>query len=366
MSDSDRILNFGAGPGVLPEPVLLAAQRDLWNVAASGIGIAEHSHRGKVFDAVIAEAERECRDLASIGDEYDVLFLQGGASLQFAMVPMNFLPQDGTADYLVTGVWSEKAVKEASIFGKVHEAASSKDRNHCYIPSPDAIRYSGTPAYVHFTSNNTIYGTQWRSEPVPPAGIPLICDASSDIFSRPIEIPRYGLIYAGAQKNLGPSGVTLVIIRKDLVEKGPKTLPTMLQYRTFAKEKSLYNTPPTFGVYMMGQVFRWIREQGGLAAMEQLNEEKARILYDYLDQSRVFRGTADPEARSRMNVCFRALSEEQEKAFLAEAARRGFEGLKGHRAIGGIRASIYNAMPKSGCEALVSFMREFEKANPGG
>lgn len=362
---SDRIFNFGAGPGVLPEPVLHAAQRDLWNVASSGIGIAEHSHRGKVFDAIIEEAERECRELGSIGDEYDVLFLQGGASLQFAMVPMNFLPQGGTADYLVTGVWSEKAVKEASLFGTVHEAGSSKDRNHCYIPPADSIHYSASPAYVHFTSNNTIYGTQWRTEPVPPAGAPLICDASSDIFSRPIDISRYGLIYAGAQKNLGPSGVTLVIIRKGLVEKGPKSVPTMLQYRTFAKEKSLYNTPPTFGVYMMGQVFRWIREQGGLAAMAELNEDKARVLYDYLDSSRTFRGTADIEARSRMNVCFRAATEELETAFLAEAARRGFEGLKGHRAIGGIRASIYNAMPRSGCEALVSFMREFEDAHPG-
>ncbi|HEU4830403.1 MAG TPA: 3-phosphoserine/phosphohydroxythreonine transaminase [Gemmatimonadales bacterium] len=363
---SDRIFNFGAGPGVLPESVLHAAQRDLWNVASSGIGIAEHSHRGKVFDAVIAEAERECRELGSIGDEYEVLFLQGGASLQFAMVPMNFLSGDATADYIVTGVWSEKAVKEAALFGKVHEAGSSKDRNHCYIPSPGAIHYSGSPVYVHYTSNNTIYGTQWRTEPVPPAGVPLVCDASSDIFSRPIDVSRYALIYAGAQKNLGPSGVTLVIIRKDLVEKGSKSLATMLQYRTFAKNKSLYNTPPTFGVYMMGQVFRWIREQGGLAAMEAINEEKARILYDYLDGSRAFRGTADPEARSRMNVCFRLGSEALEKAFLAEAARRGFEGLKGHRAIGGIRASIYNAMPKSGCEALVAFMREFEKANPRG
>ena len=363
---SERIFNFGAGPGVLPEPVLRDAQRDIWNVAGSGIGIMEHSHRGKVFDAIAQEAERECRDLAGIGDEYDVLFLQGGASLQFAMVPMNFLPKGATADYLVTGVWSEKAVKEAKLFGTVHEAASSADRKFTYIPDAGAIRYSERPAYVHLTTNNTIYGTQWRAEPVPPAGVPLIVDASSDIFSRPIDIARYGLIYAGAQKNLGPSGVTLLIIRKDLVEKGPKTLPTMLQYRTFSKEKSLYNTPPTFGVYMMGQVFRWIREQGGLAAMAELNEAKARIIYDYLDQSRVFRGTADPEARSRMNVCFRARSEDEEKAFLAEAARRGFEGLKGHRAIGGIRASIYNAMPKSGCEALVSFMREFEKANPAG
>jgi phosphoserine aminotransferase len=363
---NDRIFNFGAGPGTLPEPVLKAAQRDIWNVAGSGIGIAEHSHRGKVFDAIIQGAEKECRELAGIPDDYHVLFLQGGASLQFAMVPMNLLPRDRTADYLVTGVWSEKAVKEAKLYGTVHEAASSKDRNHCYIPAAGAIRYSERPAYVHFTSNNTIYGTQWPAEPVPPAGVPLICDASSDIFSRPIDVAKYGLVYAGAQKNLGPSGVTLVIIRKDLAEAGPKELPTMLQYRTYAKDHSLYNTPPTFGVYMMGEVFKWIRERGGLAAMQAANEEKAQVLYDYLDTSRLFRGTADPEARSRMNVCFRATTEELEKEFLADAARRGFEGLKGHRAIGGIRASIYNAMPKAGCEALVAFMREFEQAHPAG
>lgn len=362
---TDRIFNFGAGPGVLPEPVLKAAQRDLWNIASSGIGIAEHSHRGKVFEKVIADTERACRDLAGISDDYDVLFLQGGASLQFAMVPMNFLPKERTADYIVTGVWSEKAVEEAKRFGQIHEAASSKDRNHCYIPAPAAIRYSASPVYVHFTTNNTIYGTQWRTEPVPPAGVPLIADASSDIFSRPIDVAKYGFIYAGAQKNLGPSGVTLVIVRKDLVERGSDTLPTMLQYRTYAKAHSLYNTPPTFGVYMVGEVLRWIQGQGGLAAMAQLNEEKARILYDYLDGSRLFRGTADPEARSRMNVCFRAATEAIEKEFLAEAAKRGFDGLKGHRAIGGIRASIYNAMPKAGCEALVAFMREFEKAHPG-
>src|SRR5690606_34700697 len=266
---SDRIFNFGAGPGTLPEPVLTAARRDLWNIAGSGIGIAEHSHRGKVFDAVIAEAEQDCRELAGIPDEYDVLFLQGGASMQFAMVPMNFLPEGKTADYLVTGVWSEKAVKEARAFGTVHEACSSKDRNHCYIPPADATSFSAAPVYAHFTTNNTIYGTQWHSEPVPPAGVPLIADASSDIFSRPLEIARYGMIYAGAQKNLGPSGVTLIIMRKDLVEQGAASLPTMLQYRTHAKNRSLYNTPPTFGIYMMGQVFKWIRERGGLEAMRE-------------------------------------------------------------------------------------------------
>ena len=360
---SDRIYNFGAGPGILPEPVLKSAQRDIWNVRGSGMGIMEHSHRGKVFDAIITEAERECRELAGIGDEFDVLFLQGGASLQFAMVPMNLLPKGATADYLVTGVWAEKAVTEARLLGTVHEAASSKDRNHCYIPRPEAIRYSGSPAYVHITTNNTIYGTQWRQEPAPPAGVPLVADASSDIYSRPIDVTKYGLIYAGAQKNLGPSGVVLVLIRKDLVEGGPRDLPTMLQYRTHAKERSLYNTPPTFGIYVMGEVFKWIRETGGLAAMAERNEEKARLLYEFLDSSSFFRGTVDANSRSRMNVCFRAPTEELEKQFIAEATKRGLDGLKGHRLVGGMRASIYNAMSREGCAALVSFMKEFERAH---
>jgi len=323
----------------------------------------EHSHRGKVFDAIIKEAERECRELGGIPDEYDVLFLQGGASLQFAMVPMNFLPAGGTADYLVTGVWAEKAVQEARRFGAVHEAASSKDRNHCYIPRADSILYSAAPAYAHITTNNTIYGTQWRELPSVPAGVPLIADASSDIYSRPIDVSHYGLIYAGAQKNLGPSGVVLAIVRKDLVEKGARTPPTMLQYRTHAKERSLYNTPPTFAIYVVGQVFKWIRELGGLAAMGERNEEKARLIYDFLDASSFFRGTVDADSRSRMNVCFRAPSEELDAQFIAEATKRGLDGLKGHRSSGGMRASIYNAMSREGCEALVAFMKEFERAN---
>ena len=360
---NELIFNFGAGPGVLPEPVLRDAQRDIWDVAGSGIGIMEHSHRGKVFDTIAREAEQECRDLAGIGDDYDVLFLQGGASLQFAMVPMNFLAKDRTADYLVTGVWSEKAVKEARLFGTVHEAASSADRKFTYIPDAGAIRYSERPAYVHLTTNNTIYGTQWGAEPAVSAGVPLIADTSSDMFSRPIDTSKYGMIYAGAQKNLGPSGVVLVIIRKALVETGPKDLPTMLQYRTAAKERSLYNTPPTFGIYVMGRVFRWIRELGGLAAMAERNAEKARIIYDFLDQSDFYRTTVEPAARSQMNVCFRAPSEELEAKFIAEAKARGMDGLKGHRSAGGMRASIYNAFPKAGCEALVKFMKEFETAN---
>ena len=360
---SDRIWNFGAGPGTLPEPVLKAAQRDIWNVAGSGIGIMEHSHRGKVFDAVIADAERMCRDLAGISDDYHVLFLQGGASTQFAMVPMNLLPDGGTADYLVTGVWSEKAVKEAKLAGTVHEAASGKAGKFLAIPPADSIRYSPSPAYVHLTTNNTIYGTQWRAEPAMPPGVPLVADTSSDMYSRPIDVSRYGLIYAGAQKNLGPSGVVLVIIRKDLVERGAQGLPTMLQYRTHAEARSLYNTPPTFGIYVMGEVFRWIADMGGLAGMAERNAEKARVVYDFLDQSRFFRGTVEAESRSLMNVCFRAPSEELEKRFVAEATKAGLEGLKGHRSAGGMRASIYNAMPSEGCRALVEFMGRFEREN---
>jgi phosphoserine aminotransferase len=360
---SDRIYNFSAGPAILPEPVLKQAQQDLWNVAGSGIGILEHSHRGKVFEKILAEAEQDCRALAGIPDGFRVLFLQGGASLQFAMVPMNLLPKGGTADYLVTGVWSQKAVKEAKLFGRVHEAASSGDRNFSYIPAPAAIRYSESPAYVHVTTNNTIYGTQWPAEPPVPAGVPLVADASSDIFSRPIDVTKYGLIYAGAQKNLGPSGVVLVIVRNDLVEAGPKDLPTMLQYRTHAGERSLYNTPATFGIYVMGRVFRWIREFGGLPAMAEHNAEKAKILYDFLEQSDFFRASAEPDSRSVMNVCFRSPTEDLDAKFVSEATKRGLDGLKGHRSAGGMRASIYNAFPKSGVSALVNFMREFEKAN---
>ena len=360
---SDRIWNFSAGPAVLPESVLKQAQQDIWNIRGSGIGIMEHSHRGKVFDAVIAEAEAACRELAGIPDDYHVLFLQGGASLQFAMVPLNLLPAGGTADYLVTGVWSEKAVVEAKRVGTVHEAASSADRHHSYIPAASAAQYSASPAYVHYTSNNPIYGTQWMTEPVPPAGVPLVCDASSDIYSRPIDVTKYGLIYAGAQKNLGPSGVVLVIIRKDLVEKGRTDLATMLQYRTHAKAKSLYNTPSTFGIYIMGEVFKWIRAGGGLTAMQQQNEAKAALLYDFLDQSKLYSGSAEKGSRSRMNVCFRTTGDELDAAFLAEASKRGLSGLKGHRSTGGMRASIYNAMPKAGVEALLSFMKEFERAH---
>ncbi|HET6798864.1 MAG TPA: 3-phosphoserine/phosphohydroxythreonine transaminase [Gemmatimonadales bacterium] len=361
----DRIHNFSAGPAVLPEPVLRKAQEAIWNVAGSGIGIMEHSHRGKVFERIANEAEEACRNLGGIPDNYRVLFLQGGASLQFAMVPMNFLAPERTADYLVTGVWSQKAVKEAKPIGKVHIAATGEATNFDRIPPANEIRYSSSPVYVHLTTNNTVYGTQWRSEPAVPAGVPLVADTSSDMFSRPIDVRKYGLIYAGAQKNLGPSGVVLVIIRDDLIEAGSKSLPTMLQYRTHAAERSLYNTPPTFGIYVMGEVFKWIQSQGGLSAMAEYNESKARLLYDFLDSSQFFRGNAQRDSRSLMNVCFRTPSEELDTKFVGEATKRGLDGLKGHRSAGGMRASIYNACPRQSVEALVAFMQEFERANRG-
>ena len=360
---TDRIWNFGAGPAVLPEPVLKKAQQDIWNVAGSGLGIGEHSHRGKVFDKIIKDTEQACRDLAGIDDGYRVLFLQGGASMQFSMVPMNLLPPDRTADYLVTGVWSEKAVIEAKRVGNVHEAVSAAATKFDRIPPVADIEYSPNPVYVHLTTNNTIYGTQWTTEPPVPAGVPLIADTSSDIFSRPIEVAKYGMIYAGAQKNLGPSGVVLVIIRNDLVEVGSKDLPTMLQYRTYAKENSMYNTPNTFGIYVMGEVFKWIKAEGGLGAMQEHNAAKAKVLYDYLDQSTMFKARAMRGSRSLMNVCFYTASEELDSKFVAEATKRGFEGLKGHRSAGGLRASIYNAMPAAGVKALVEFMKEFERTN---
>ena len=360
---TDRIYNFSAGPAVLPESVIRKTQEALWNLAGSGIGVMEHSHRGPEMIAVFDAAEAACREIAGIPDSHAVLFLQGGASTQFFMIPMNFLGKDQTADYIDTGEWSQKAIKEARRFGNVHVAGSSADRKYTYIPGSDAVKYSASPVYVHFTSNNTIFGTEFTSEPAVPASVPLICDASSDIFSRPIDMARYALLYAGAQKNLGPSGLTLVIIDKALVASGNKDLPTMLQYRTHADAASCYNTPPTLAVYVLGQVLEWIREFGGLARIAEYNRAKARLIYDFLDQSELFHGTVEPASRSFMNVCFRARKPEVEAEFVAQAARQGLSGLKGHRAVGGMRASIYNAFPIEGCQALVSFMKEFERTH---
>jgi phosphoserine aminotransferase len=360
---TDRIYNFSAGPAVLPESVIKKTQEALWNLDSSGIGVMEHSHRGAAFTKVIEGAEASCRELAGIGDDYAVLFLQGGASSQFFQLPANFLPKGKTADYIDTGSWSKKAIKEAKLYSEVNVAASSSNEGYSYIPGADALKFSAAPAYVHFTSNNTIAGTEWASEPVPPAGAPLFCDASSDIFSRPVDIGKYGVLYAGAQKNLGPAGVTLVVIRKDLVANAPTDLPTMLQYRTHVDNNSLYNTPPTAGVYVIAEVFKWLQAFGGLAAIAEYNRAKAALIYDYLDDSSFFRGTARPDSRSLMNICFRAPSEELEAKFVKEATAAGMANLKGHRSVGGMRASVYNAFPEEGCKALVEFMKKFETAN---
>jgi phosphoserine aminotransferase len=355
-----RIFNFSAGPAVLPVDVLQEAQRDLLSLPGVGMSVLEISHRSKAFDEIIAAAEADIRELAGISSDYHVLFLQGGASLQFSMVPMNLLPEGGTADYIVTGVWSEKAVKEAKRHGAVHIAATAKDGNFSRVPRQDEISLSGKGAYAHVTSNNTIYGTQFREMPDVGA-LPLVCDASSDIFSRPIDVSKYGLIYAGAQKNLGPSGVTLVIVRDDLVKRSPASLPTMLSYAVQAENKSLYNTPPVFGIYILGLVAKWLKRIGGLKAIEAVNERKAAALYAEIDRTGFYRGHAEADARSRMNVTFRLPSEELEKQFAKESTAAGFDGLKGHRSVGGMRASIYNAFPEEGITALVQFMREFER-----
>ncbi len=360
---SERIFNFSAGPAVLPEEVLKQAQKDLWDLADTGVGVIEHSHRGKAFMKVIEEAEADCRALADIPDKYRVLFLQGGASLQFAMVPMNLLNKHATADYLMTGTWSKKAVEEAKLFGNVHVAGTSKPTNFDRIPKAEDIQYSARPAYVHFTSNNTIFGTQWAKEPDVPMGVSMVCDASSDIFSRPIDVSKYGLIYAGAQKNLGPSGVVLVIIRNDMLKSVRDDIPTMLKYTTHAENGSMFNTPNTFGIYVMGQSFKWIQKLGGLKAMAERNAAKAKLIYDCIDNSDFFNGTAQPDSRSLMNICFRAPSEELEAKFITEAKAAGFDGLKGHRSVGGMRASTYNALPPKACAALVEFMKKFEMAN---
>ena len=358
---SGRIYNFSPGPAILPEPVIRRAQAALWDLDGSGIGVMEHSHRGPQFTAVLERAEATCRELAGIPDDYRVLFLHGGASSQFFMVPMSFLAAERTADYWNTGVWSTKAIEEARRFGAVHVAASSEPEGFTRIP--EQASYSDRPVYVHFTSNNTIYGTQFAREPVVPVGVPLICDASSDIFSRPIEVSRYGLIYASAQKNLGPAGLTLVIVRDDLVAQGRDDLPTMLQYRIHAENGSCFNTPPSLAIYVLGQVLEWMRDAGGLAAMAEHNQAKAKVIYDFLDQSELFRGTVHRDSRSLMNVCFRTRSKDLDAAFVAQAEARGLSGLKGHRLSGGMRASIYNAFPREGCEALVAFMKEFEQAH---
>lgn len=357
---TDRIFNFSAGPAVLPLPVLEEAQRDLVALPGVGMSVLEISHRSKTFDEIIKGAEADMRRLASIPDNYQVLFLQGGASLQFSMVPMNLLAPEGRADYILTGAWSKKALKEAQKVGQTSIAATTESENFARIPAQSEFKLDPQAAYVHFTTNNTIYGTQWKSEPEV-GDVPLVGDASSDIFCRPVDVTKYGLIYAGAQKNLASAGLTLVILRDDLLSRSPANLPTMLNYNIHAKEKSLYNTPPVFSIYIMRLVLKWLLDQGGLEALARHNEEKAGILYEAIDSTEFYRGHAATDSRSLMNVTFRLPNEDLEKQFVNEATRAGFDGLKGHRSVGGIRASIYNAFPREGVEALVSFMKEFER-----
>ncbi len=356
-----RIFNFNPGPAALPLPVLEEIQENFLNFAGTGMSVVEVSHRSPAFDEVINDAVARTRRLLGLDDRFKVLFMQGGASLQFALIPMNFLAGGDSADYVNTGTWSTKAIKEAEGLGKsIRVAASSEDRDFCYIPRD--ISFSSDAAFVHITSNNTIKGTQWAQ--FPDTAAPLVADMSSDIFSRRFDPGRFGLIYAGAQKNIGPAGVCMVIVRDDMLARVPDGLPAMLKYTTFSAKNSLYNTPPCFSIYTVQLVLKWLEETvGGLDKMETANREKAGKLYGFIDGSGFYRATADADSRSLMNVTFRLPDEELEKKFVAEALENDLGGLKGHRSVGGCRASIYNPMPLEGVEALIDFMKEFERKN---
>src|ERR687898_2820423 len=359
---TNRIFNFSAGPAVLPVTVLEEAQQNLVALPGVGMSVLEISHRSKTFEGILAKTEQDLRALGHVPANYKVLFLQGGASLQFSMVPLNLLTPGATADYIVTGGWAQKAVKEAQRVGTVNIAGTTESENFARIPRQDELKLTPNAAYVHMTTNNTLFGTEWAREPNV-GDVPLVADTSSDMFSRPIDISKYGLIYAGAQKNLGPSGVTLVIIREDLLARSSKSLHTMLNYAVHAENGSMYKPPPVFGIYVLGLVVDWLRAQGGLDAMAAINNRKAGKLYAELDRTGFWRPTARKDSRSLMNVTFRLASEELEKAFVKESTDAGLDGLKGHRSVGGMRASIYNAFPESGVDTLVEFMREFERRN---
>ncbi|MDV2886899.1 3-phosphoserine/phosphohydroxythreonine transaminase [Alkalihalophilus pseudofirmus] len=357
---SKQVFNFNAGPSALPKPVLEKAQEELLNFGDSGMSVMELSHRSKTYEAVHQEAKSLLTELLEIPDNYEILFLQGGASLQFSMIPMNLLKEGKTASFVMSGSWSEKALKEAQLVGEAKILSSSKDENYRSIPEVNSSEINANDAYIHITSNNTIFGTQWSTYP-DTKDVPLIADMSSDILSRPIDVSKFGMIYAGAQKNLGPSGVTVVIIRKDLLESANDQIPTILRYQTHAKADSLYHTPPTFAIYMLRNVLQWVKDQGGASGIAQANAKKAQLLYATIDESNGFyTGHATNESRSHMNVTFTLQSEELTKSFLSEAAEKGFVGLGGHRSVGGCRASIYNAVPLEACEALRAFMVEFQ------
>lgn len=361
--EANRIYNFNPGPAALPIDVLKEAQAEFLNFHNSGMSILEISHRAKAYDEVHNQAKADIKELMGLGDDYDVLFVQGGASMQFTMVPQNFAVDGKIGNYSLSGSFASKAYKEAELLGVGHVAASSKEREFRHIPTQDEIKLSDNAAYLHLCYNNTIYGTEYHY--IPETGsVPLIADMSSDMLSRPLDFSKFSLIYAGVQKNLGPAGVCLVVAKKSFIEKSPAAVPTMLRYDTYYKKNSLYNTPPAFCIYMVGKVAAWIKAQGGLSVMAERNAKKAKIVYEAIDNSNGFyRGHADQDSRSFMNVTFRLPSEELEKKFVAEALEHELSGVKGHRSVGGMRASIYNAMPYEGCEALVDFMEKFRKAN---
>ena len=357
-----RVYNFSAGPAVLPEEVLQEAADEMLDYRGTGMSVMEMSHRSKAYDTIIKEAEADLRELMNIPDNYKVLFLQGGASQQFAMIPMNLM-KNRVADYIVTGQWAKKAYQEASPYGKANKIASSEDKTFSYIPDCSDLPISEDADYVYICENNTIYGTKFKTLPNT-KGKPLVADVSSCFLSEPVDVTKYGVIYGGVQKNIGPAGVVIVIIREDLITEDvlPGT-PTMLRYKIHADADSLYNTPPAYGIYICGKVFKWLKKMGGLEAMKERNEKKAKILYDYLDESKLFKGTVRKEDRSLMNVPFITGNEELDAKFVKEAKEAGFENLKGHRTVGGMRASIYNAMPIEGVEKLVEFMKKFEAEN---
>lgn len=359
----NRALNFNAGPAALPESVLLKAEKEMMNFQGSGMAVMELSHRSKEFEDINQRTKHLLRGLLSIPEDYEILFLQGGASLQFTMVPMNLLEKGKSASYVISGTWSEKAFEEALKIGNVTETASTKESNYKSIPDMSDIHINEDDAYLHITSNNTIFGTQWHTFPKG-TGVPLVADMSSDILSRPLNISSYGLIYAGAQKNLGPSGVTVVIIKKELLKRSKKDLPSMLNYQVHASSNSLYNTPPTLSVYFLMLVLEWVQALGGVTQIEKMNEQKAALLYETIDQSDGFyTGHAEKDSRSLMNVTFTLKNDDLTSSFLQEAAESGFIGLPGHRSVGGCRASIYNAVPLEHVEKLVNFMSEFRRRN---
>ena len=357
-----RVYNFSAGPAVLPEEVLQEAAAEMMDYQGSGMSVMEMSHRSKVYDKIIKDAEQDLRDLMNIPDNYKVLFLQGGASQQFAMIPMNLM-KNRKAGYIVTGQWAKKAYQEAQIYGEAVKLASSEDKTFSYIPDCSDLDIPDDLDYVYICENNTIYGTKYKELPNT-KGHTLVADVSSCFLSEPVDVTKYGVIYGGVQKNIGPAGVVIVIIREDLITEDtlPGT-PTMLKYKVHADADSLYNTPPAYGIYICGKVFKWIKKLGGLEKMKEINEKKAKILYDYLDESKLFKGTVRKEDRSLMNVPFVTGNEELDAKFVKEAAAAGFVNLKGHRTVGGMRASIYNAMPIEGVEKLVDFMKKFEEEN---